>query len=434
MPQEEVPEQKSSGTPASPTWFLILVSLPIIFGLLWFGRDFLIPLALATLLFILLMALIERADSATIAGKKVPRWMAYIGVTALLFILIAVISNALASQADTISEAAPRYAERLTSLKLQFEGFIGTDMAATLEESLQSLHIEDWLTGFATAAAAALGNIGLILLYVAFMQAERGAFFEKLPRLCATPESAQRVKEMLASISLGVRQYMWINTATSAMSGTLAFIVLTVLGVDFAIPLAFMVFLLNFIPSIGSFLAVVFPTVMALLQFETVMPALIVVAVYGSGDAIIGNIIQPRMQGKSLNLSTFVVMVALTFWSMMWGGIGAFIAVPLTVVFMIVCSEIPGLQPFARLLSSDGILPKEHQSLKDQHETSDATLARSALGGDGGGNADASNSANSITEADEELAMMKQELLERKKARQHESKTSVDGKPKPDRR
>ncbi len=91
-------------------------------------------------------------------------------------------------------------------------------------------------------------------------------------------------------------------------------------------------------------------------------PALLIVVFYGGGDAIIGNVVQPRLQGKSLNLSTLVVMMALTLWSMVWGGVGALLAVPLTVVIMIICAEIPGLRPFARLLSSNGLLPSETSS------------------------------------------------------------------------
>jgi MFS family permease len=196
--------------------------------------------------------------------------------------------------------------------------------------------------------------------------------------------------------------------------------------------LALLVFLLNFIPSIGSFLAVLFPTTVALLQFESIVPALIVVAVYGGGDAIIGNIVQPRLQGKSLNLSTFVVMVALTFWSLMWGGIGAFIAVPLTVVIMIVCSEIPGLQPFARLLSSDGVLPKE-QNIEVDNAVDDAPsfVAKPSSRKDGN-TAAVPKQSHSVTE--EELELIKQELLERKEARQRKSEPSRSANSKPDTR
>jgi AI-2 transport protein TqsA len=72
--------------------------------------------------------------------------------------------------------------------------------------------------------------------------------------------------------------------------------------------------------------------------------------------------VQPRLQGKSLNLSALMVMVALVFWGIVWGGVGAFMAVPLTVVIMIVCSQIPGLRPFAQLLSSDGVLPGDENN------------------------------------------------------------------------
>jgi predicted PurR-regulated permease PerM len=194
------------------------------------------------------------------------------------------------------------------------------------------------------------------------MLVERGAFAEKLPRLCANPEDAARLRATLRSISDSVQQYMWINTVTSAISGVLAYIVLKLVGVDFAAFLALIVFLLNFIPNIGSVLAVLFPTLVAILQFDTVTSAVIMAVVYGSGDAIIGNVVQPAMQGKSLNLSTIMVMIALTFWGAMWGGVGAFMAVPLTMVTMIVCAEIPALRSVAILLSSDGVLPGENAS------------------------------------------------------------------------
>jgi predicted PurR-regulated permease PerM len=149
---------------------------------------------------------------------------------------------------------------------------------------------------------------------------------------------------------------MLINTITSAMSGFAAYIVLKLVGVDFAVTLALMVFLLNFIPNIGSILATAIPTLLALTQFDTMTPALIVLVFYGGSDAIIGNVIQPRLQGKSLNMSTFMVMVSLTFWGTMWGAVGAFMAVPMMVVTMIICTEIPALRPFAVLLSGDGNL------------------------------------------------------------------------------
>lgn len=356
------PDQAETPAPsvaAIPVWFLTLLSCAVLLALLYFGRDFLVPLALAALLFILNMALIDRLDSTEIAGKSIPRWLAYIGATGVIFAAIAGIGYGISLQAIAFEEAAPRYLERFSRLKEQTDTLLGADVVASLERAIQSADLQGWLASFAASAGGVLGNVGLILLYLAFMLAERGAFSKKLPLLFSSKEDAKQVSGILASISSGVRQYMWINTLTSAMSGLLSYIVLKLLGVDFAGALALSVFGLNFIPSIGSFLATLIPTLVALLQFDTITPALLVVVIYGGGDAIIGNVIQPRLQGKSLNLSAFMVMIALTFWSMMWGGVGAFMAVPLTVVIMIVCAEIPGLRPFARLLSSDGALPSQ---------------------------------------------------------------------------
>lgn len=410
------PEQKrpvSKSVPVVPTWFLTIVTVPILVGMLWFGRDFLIPLALAILLFILNMALIERLDTATIAGRSVPRAVAYIAATALVFGLIVAIGYSIANQAAAMSEATPRYAERLSELKAQLEGFLGTERVEAVKRSLEEVDIKGFLTDFAASAAGIIGNVVLVLLYLAFMLAERGAFTEKLPRLCKTEAQASQVEKILKSISIGVQQYMWINAVTSAMSATLSFVVLSALGVDFAITLALAVFLLNFIPSIGFILAVMVQTAMALLQFDTITPALIIFVVYGGGDAIIGNIVQPRMQGKSLNLSTFVVMMALTFWGLIWGGIGAFVAVPLTVVIMIICSHIPGLQPYARLLSSDGVLPGEQAAPTKPAPAHEPSIS-------GSDSAFGSDSAPK-SEIEAEVAAMKQELLEEREARRRTS-------------
>ena len=120
------------------------------------------------------------------------------------------------------------------------------------------------------------------------------------------------------------------------------------------------------------------------------------------------------------------------FWSLMWGGIGAFIAVPLTVVIMIVCSEIPGLQPFARLLSSDGVLPKE-QNIEVDNAVDDAPsfVAKPSSRKDGN-TAAVPKQSHSVTE--EELELIKQELLERKEARQRKSEPSRSANSKPDTR
>ncbi len=100
-------------------------------------------------------------------------------------------------------------------------------------------------------------------------------------------------------------------------------------------------------------LGVVFPALLALVQFDTLEPFLIIVGVLAVIQFVIGNVIEPMMMGRSFNLGAFTVIVALMFWSAIWGIAGAFLAVPITAAFVILCREVEGWQWIAVLLSNE---------------------------------------------------------------------------------
>ncbi|MEO1224292.1 MAG: AI-2E family transporter, partial [Pseudomonadota bacterium] len=147
---------------------------------------------------------------------------------------------------------------------------------------------------------------------------------------------------------------MWVKTLTSLMTGLASYTVLRLVGVDFAETLALIIFLLNYIPNIGSILGIVFPAMIALVQFDTLAPFLIATPILIAIQVIIGNLVEPMLMGRSLNLSSFVIILALVFWGVIWGIPGMFLSVPITVVALIVCSHIRGARWIAILLSKDG--------------------------------------------------------------------------------
>ena len=354
---KNAPNEIATTTNASiPGWFMGIVSLPILLGLLWFGQGFLIPLVIMALLVILISAMTHRIDSATILGWKPPPWLAYLVSFGIVIALSLVIGAAVSGQAAEITAAAPRYIERANALVTKIQDIIGTAAMQSIQDAIAKIDLGTFVSKALDQASGLVGTTGLVLAYVVFLLLERTEFLNKLPKVFSTEAEAAQFSRVLRRISNGVQQYMLINTITSAMSGFAAYIVLKLVGVDSAVTLALMVFLLSFIPNIGGILATVIPTLLALIQFNTITPALMVLVFYGGSDAIIGNVIQPRLQGKSLNMSTFMVMVALTFWGTMWGAVGAFMAVPMMVVTMIICAEIPALRSFAVLLSGDGNL------------------------------------------------------------------------------
>jgi predicted PurR-regulated permease PerM len=324
--------------------------------MLWFGRDFFIPLAITGLIFILSSALVDRIGNIRLRGWSPPVWLAHL-ISAVMIISGILFFGIVASDsAENVQEALPRYQERLSLLAGQLEIFLGPSIVDAVERGISRIDLTLWLAGAASQLGGALSLVALISLYLVFLISERTKWVDKIPRMAATKQGAETATKILHRIADGVKQYMWVNAVTSTMSGTVAFLIFSAIGLDFAPLLALIVFVVGFIPNIGAFIGVALPCLVALVQFDSLTPFLIVLIGYGLADQIIGNIVQPSMQGHSLNLSTFMVMVSLTFFATVWGGIGAFLAVPMMVVVMVICAEIPATRWIAILLSSDGEL------------------------------------------------------------------------------
>ncbi|MFT6843254.1 MAG: AI-2 transport protein TqsA [Psychroserpens sp.] len=119
---------------------------------------------------------------------------------------------------------------------------------------------------------------------------------------------------------------------------------------------ALLIFLLNYIPTIGSLIATVFPAVFSLIQFGEFGPFIIILVGLGILEWLIGNIIEPRVMGKSLNISPLVTIIALVSWGQIWGITGMLLSVPITVVMVIVLSQFESTKKVAIILSENGDL------------------------------------------------------------------------------
>ena len=138
------------------------------------------------------------------------------------------------------------------------------------------------------------------------------------------------------------------------MTGFGSYLILIMVGVDFAAFWGFLIFLLNYIPTIGSLLGVVFPSVLALVQFGTYTEPLIVLGACSAIQMTIGNFIEPRAMGSTLNVSPLVVILSLVVWGTIWGVVGMFLSVPITVALIIIFASFPATRPIAIILSRDG--------------------------------------------------------------------------------
>lgn len=336
-------------------WLLGIIATVLVLVLLVQARFFLIPLAIAILLFSLTSAAISLVARQKFWPFAIPTWLASMVAVLMIAAGLLALFGIISAQTNTIIASADVYAVRGQEAVAALFLWLGDDVAAAVLDAFQDIDFGSYLRAFAGSAGNLLMATVLIILYVGFLFAERPWFEAKLARLFPEPERAREVDAILTAIGRSVRHYVLIKTAVSIGTAAVVFAILVMFGLDFAGPLALMSFLLNFIPNIGSMVATALPTVVALVQFGDWSSALMVLLAVGAAQFAIGNVLDPMLMGRTLHLSSFAIIISLTFWGAIWGVVGLFLAVPIMVMVMIVCSHVPALQPIAVLLSRQGI-------------------------------------------------------------------------------
>jgi len=206
---------------------------------------------------------------------------------------------------------------------------------------VSNLPFADLLLRILNNVALWAGNLLLVAVFVVYLVAGR------------TPTSHK--SGIWREIDTRVRRYILVKVATSALTGVLVAVILTILGLDLAVVFGVLAFLLNFIPSVGSIIATVLPLPVALVQYDTTMMVLLVLVVPGAVQLAIGNLVEPKIMGSALSLHPITILLALVFWGILWGIAGMLLAAPITAVLKIVLDRVPGAQAAARLL--EGELP-----------------------------------------------------------------------------
>ncbi|RYH11667.1 AI-2E family transporter [Tropicimonas sp. IMCC6043] len=334
---------------------LLLVLTLSIVGLVY-GAGFLVPLTFALLVVVLLLAVIDQVGRIRIAGRKVPRPVAHVVGMALVLLGFTLIGLILSSQAEEVAAAVPRYTERFETMVAGLVVLIGEENAQDIREALQNADLSSWVLGLLGSAGGMLKGLFLVLLYVPFLMVERMPLARKAAIAAPDRKTGEELRRVVRRISGGLQRYLGVKTFVSVLTGLASYAVMKPLGLDFAETWAVLAFALNFIPSIGSILGVVFPALVALVQFDTITPFLVIVLLCGGLQFSIGNILEPAITGRSLNLSPFLVILSLTFWTAIWGASGALLSVPIMVGFLIVFTHIPRLRWLAVLMSRDGDL------------------------------------------------------------------------------
>ena len=328
---------------------LVIIALVLGITALSLAQVIVMPLAFAGVLVILFQPL------QRFLNKRLPTWLSPFLVTSVVLALLGLFWVILSYSVSVVAVEVPDYTARLES-RLQ----LWETRLSRLGFSLPQVG-EGGTASLAQGALSALGSVAasftstvLVITILLFLLLELGPLRIKLEQVMRQAER-QKFSHALKQMTWKLSRYAWVTVLISLVTGLLTTLWCVLLGIEFAFVWGVISFLLNFVPTIGSIIAVVPPTLFAF-AFGGVGLGLATLLGLGTMQFTTGNFVAPKFIGEALQLSPLVVLLAVVFWGWLWGIGGAIIGVPLTMAIVLVCQEFDSLRNIAVLLSQPKVI------------------------------------------------------------------------------
>ncbi|PJD96864.1 MAG: AI-2E family transporter [Legionella sp.] len=347
------------------TFASILIILCIIGTFLIIGRGLLMPLVMAIFIWHLLNTINNGVKKISIVGKQFPSGVSML-VSLLLVvgfckILVEIITN---NVADVIA-ATPKYQENLLAIFDKIDSRFHLKSLIGFDDAMKNINFQSIAMNMYGVFSTITSSAILISFYVVFLFIEQHYFEQKLEAFFVQPEHRKVVRNIISHITKDTQTYLGIKTFLGLVTSVISWMIMRAVGLDFAEFWALLIFFLTYIPNIGAIIATVFPVALAFIQFDSWLPFIEVTSGVVLLQFIIGNFLEPRLLGKSLNLSTLVILFSLALWGYIWGILGMFLSVPITVMMMIIFAHFDATRPLAILLSQDGYVYKAYEALDE---------------------------------------------------------------------
>ena len=333
------------------------VFLALIVGwVLHIGQDIFIPIIFSVLVGFVIIGLTRLL--AKVPGLRLSIQMRYI-VSALIIAvgLVSVVWMLFANVGRAVA-LAPQYQDSLLASIQKMAITLGLESEPSWQslrqQFLAQVSVQRLVGGVLGSALSIVATLIVVFLYVAFLLVEQRSFSAKIENISEDPGQVAFIRQIITNVNGKIGTYLALKTLLSVMLGVFTWAIMAFFGMEFAVFWGVLIALLNYVPYIGSFLSIFLPAVFAILQFGNLNSVLAVMVPLSIVQFANGNFLDPYLMGNSLNLSPFVILVSLTVWSALWGISGAFLAVPMTAVMVMIFAEFPGTRPFAVLMSRKG--------------------------------------------------------------------------------
>jgi AI-2 transport protein TqsA len=350
-------KQVLSGT---TSFFINFIGLVIIFLVLKELQSIFIPLILAYFFFFVFSPLNNFLEK-----YKIPLFISIFIDLLIIIFIFGGISSVIFDSFSSFTQQLPQYESKLNNIvSLTAQSFGIKDPKFTsfkISKFVSDLDIGIIAGNFFSSTFSFLGTLIFVIFFFIFVVSGHQNFYRALHRRyirkhdkLSDLEKDNLLQKTFNDMTGQVQQYVLTKFLTSVISGVTVGIILWIFGVDFLIVWATLAFLLNFIPVIGSIIAVILPSLMALVQFESLSYALLIAVIIIILQNIIGNFVEPKIFGNKLGLNPLVILLSLLLWGYIWGIVGVLLSIPLTAIIKIIISrsESPNLRLLNDLMSN----------------------------------------------------------------------------------
>jgi predicted PurR-regulated permease PerM len=329
----------------------IITGIAAAVALLHFLASIIIPFVIAFVLAVLVNALVRFIQNHWHAA---PAWA--VSLLAGLMVILTASAGifAMAQGVAQIVSEGPALIARLDGLALEMGRSLHLHEPLRLASIVGKISIADVAGFLLSGMQGLLSGLLLMVVYFGFMLAGRKRIAAKVQRAAGSSSRAKMINSTIGRIEADIEVYVWVQTITGLILTTAATAVMLAVHLDNVLFWAVIFFLLTFIPNIGVTVGSIAPSLFALVQFDTVWQAIVIFAVIQVVATIVGNLIYPRLQAHTQNIDPVATLLSLAFWSWLWGLPGAFLAVPMTLMSMMVFSQFESTRWVAAMLSNDG--------------------------------------------------------------------------------
>jgi len=336
-----------------------ILSIIAIFYLLYIWSSLILPFVIA-----LLMSFWIISVSGFFYKLWMNKFLAYISSFISFFAFFFFVGWIINTNINEIAapENIEKYQNRLESIVspiLEYLTKFNIDQESIKQKILKNIDFSNLFGNITWAIGNILSSASLIIIYVLFILLEYRFFKDKIELMSNNPIKRARINSIISKIKNDVRVYFMIKSTTSFITWILTYITLISFNVDFALFWAFSIFILNFIPTVGSIIWVWIVSIFAVIQFgfNIILLSLLMILVWI--QILIWNIIEPRLMWSKLNLSPLVILLSLGLWGSIWGVVWMLLSVPIMVIINIILSKFDSTKSISILLSEKWVIDSD---------------------------------------------------------------------------